>query len=251
MLDTILTYDATGGGTQAVVAPTSLTIKGGSNQKAYLVGHFLDGISVNDCTLTVATNSNFEPGGVSLEPTTSGIATSGGPPARFWPHKMEVLGGDTVTLVSTSGANPTHCGIYVEYPWMKDGDKAMPYAPRSIAEAEGHYMTRATTAGGTNCAAGTFVQGATNLTGWLQGRTYSPIGATISAAFTTTAFLGMRKLGASNMFVWPCPLTDVAQAWNQVPFPKGTFEVRQGDQVEVWWSSATAEQPTANTRWVH
>lgn len=250
-MDTILTYDAANGGVQAVVPPTSLTIKGSSDQKAFLVGHFLDGISVNDCTLTCSTNPDFEAAGFSFEPTTSGIATSGGPPVRFWPHKIEMKGGDVLVLTSTSGANPTHAGIFVDYPWMKDGDASRPYLPRQVAESNGRYVTKATVAGGTNCAAGTFVQGATPITGFMQGRRYSPVAATISGAFTTTAFLGLRKLGSNNLFVWPCPLTDVAQAWNQVPFPKGTFEVGQGDTVELLWSSASAEQPTANTRWVY
>lgn len=248
MLDTILTYDATGGGVQAVVPPTSLTIKGGANQQAYLVGHFLDGISVNECTLTCATNPDWEAAGFSLKPTTQGIATSGGPPADFWRHKVPVRGGDVMVLTSTSGANPTHAGLYVDYPWMQ-GPK---YQARHTAESDGHYVLKTTAAGGTNCAAGTLVRGATNLTGWMQGRQYYLESATISAAFTTTAFLGLRKLGSNNLFIWPCPLTDVAQAFQPMSIPKGALDtVQQGDQVEVYWSSVTAEQPTANTNWVY
>ena len=47
-LDTILFYDATGGGVATVVAPTSFTIKGSSAEQARLVGYWLDGISAEE-----------------------------------------------------------------------------------------------------------------------------------------------------------------------------------------------------------
>lgn len=245
VLDTILTYDAANGGVQLVVPPTSLTIKGPSSQTAYLVGHFLDGISVNDCAVTCATNPDWEAAGVTLLPTSTGTAIIGNMPFKLWDHKIPVRGGDVLVLTSTSGANPTHCGLFVEYP----GEPG--YGPRNIAESVGHYRTYATAAGGTNCAAGTLVQGATNITGFQQGKTYTPLYASMSGAFTTTGFLGIRKLGANYMFITPVPLTDVAQAWEPKSFPKGLFTATQGDAIEVWWSSVTAEQPTANVTFVY
>lgn len=242
VLDTILTYDAANGGVQTVVSPTSLTIKGPSTQKAYLVAYALDGISVNDVIVTCATNPDWEPAGIQLKPTTAGIATSGGPPIAALPTKVEVKGGDVLVFTSTSGANPTHALMYVDYP---------PYTWKGLRDManipEGHLVYKATAAGGTNCAAGTLVQGATNVSGFMQGRSYNVVAATISGAFTTTAFLGMRKLGSSYMLIIPCPLTDVAQAWQPFYLPPGVMDsFGQGDQMEIFWSSVTAEQPTGN-----
>lgn len=240
VLDTILTYDATGGGTQAVVPPTSLTIKGPSTQEAFIVGYFCDGISVNDITITCATNPDWEPAGFTLPATSDGTAIGAGDSWRPLPHKIGVRGGDVLVIVSTSGANPCYAGLYIEYP----GDPA--YAVRPAQEGKAHYVTKASVAGGTNCAAGTIVQGATNLTGFMQGRTYTPVMVKANAAFTTTAFLGIRKLGAPFLFIVPIPLTDVAADFKNLVLPKGIMTVTQGDQVEVFWSSATAEQPTAD-----
>lgn len=245
VLDTILTYDAANGGVQTVVPPCSLTIKGPSSQTAYIVGYFLDGISVNDCAVTCATNPDWEAAGVTFLPTSTGTAIIGNQPFKWLDHKIPVRGGDVLTCTSTSGANPTHFGLYIEYPGGES------YGHRALGGATGHLRTYALVAGGTNCAAGTLVQSATNTTGFQQGKTYTPLYASISGAFTTTAFLGIRKLGSNYMFITPVPLTDVAQAWAPMNFPKGLFTCTQGDSVEVWWSSVTAEQPTGNLTFVY
>lgn len=242
MIDSILTYDATGGGTQLVVPPCSLTVKGPSSQVAYLVGYAMDGISVNDAIVTCTTNKDWDPAGIHLKPTTAGIATSGGPPISWLPVKVPVKGGDVFTIVSTSGANPTHVILYVDYPpYGFQGARDMSKPPVA------NLTYKATVAGGTNCAAGTFVMGATPLRTFIGGRRFNVIGATISGAFTTTAFLGLRKSGSSYMMIIPCPLTDVAQAWQPFWLPPGVMEsIQQGDEIEVWWSSVSAEQPTGN-----
>lgn len=236
-MDTILTYDATGGGVQAVVPPTSLTIKA----DGHLVGYFLDGISVNDCVVTNANNPNWEAAGMTFAPTSDGTAVGAGDMIRWLTHKVPVKKGDVLVCTSTSGANPTHFGLYVEYP----GGGA--FKPRGELEGQAYLTFKATAAGGTNCAAGTIVQGATNVTGFGQGRTYTPVQVKANAAFTTTAFLGLRKLGGSNvLFIMPVGLTDVANDTKRTYIPHGIFTVTQGDSIEIFWSSATAEQPTAD-----
>lgn len=247
VLDTILGYDATGGGTLAVIPPTSLTIKGSSNQKANLVGYFYDGISAEDLTVTCATNPDWDAAGFRVHATTDGTAIGSGDQFRYFPKKIPVRGGDVLSLVGTSGANPVHAGIYVDYPWMQ-GPK-FEKRPWEGESDEAYETYKSIAAGGTNCAAGTIVQGATNVTGFLQGRTYTPVGIEANGAFTTTALIGIRKLGGLNtLFVAPIGLTDVANDWNYHPLPKGIFTVTQGDQIEPFFSSVTAEQPTANLR---
>lgn len=247
-VDTIVGYDATGGGTLAVISPTSLTIKGSSQKDRYLLGYWYDGISANDLTITCTTNPEWEAAGITLPPTSDGTATSAGLQYRLFGHKIPVKGGDVMTLAATSGANPVMAGLFVEYPELEPT-----FQPRQVDQQEGvaHYVSKSTTAGGTNCAAGTFVQGATNITGFMEGRTYTPLIVNANAAFTTTAVLGMRKLGGNSLFAVPIPLTDVAADWMIKPLPKGLFTVSKGDAIEVFWSSVTAEQPTANVTFVY
>lgn len=235
-IDTILAYAATGGGVMAVVSPTSLTIK----SDGHIVGYFYDGISAESVAITNANNPSWEAAGVTLPATSDGTAVGAGDPFRWLPHKIPVKKGDVLVLTSTSGANPVHCGIYVEY------SGGLGFSIRPTQEGAAYYVTKATAAGGTNCAAGTIVQGATNVTGFGQGRTYTPVQVKANAAFTTTAFLGLRKLGGDNyLFIVPIGLTDVADDMKAAVLPKGLFTVTQGDAIEVFWSSATAEQPTA------
>lgn len=243
-VDTILTYDATGGGTQAVVTPTSLTIK----DNGYIVGYFADGISCEDITITNTNNPLWEAAGFKLPATSDGTAVGAGDMSRWLPHKIPVKKADVLTVVSTSGANPVHAGIHVEYPTSK----GYQFAIRPDQEGNAYYTTKSTTAAGTNCAAGTIVQGATNITGFGQGRTYTPVMVKANAAFTTTAFLGMRKLGGDNyIYITPVGLTDVANDTKMTKLPKGLFTVTQGDAIEVFWSSVTAEQPTADVTFAY
>lgn len=236
-IDTILTYDATGGGTQAVVPPTSLTIK----HDGYLVGYFADGISLNDIVITNTNNPAWEAAGFKLPATSDGTAVGAGDAMRWFPHKIPVKKADVMTVVSTSGANPVHAGLYVEYPGGSG------FGLRKELEGAAFYTTKTTTAAGTNCAAGTIVQGATNVTGFNQAKTYTPVMVKANAAFTTTAFLGLRKLGGANyLFITPIGLTDVANDMKPAVLPKGLFTVQHGDEIEVHWSSVTAEQPTAD-----
>ncbi len=245
-LDTIFTYDASGGGTQTIVAPTSYTIKGKGD--AEIIGYFADGISLNDITVTCTTNTDWEPDGFNLPATSDGTAIGAGDIWKPLPHKIPVVGGDVLSIASTSGANPVHAGLFVNYP---DKEPAYSLRPRQEESELGHYITKATTAGGTNCAAGTLVRGATALTGFMQNRVYTPCMVKANAAFTTTAFLGLRLSGSSNMVIVPIPLTDVAADFKNEVLPKGMFTAMQGDSVEVWWSSATAEQPTADVTFVY
>jgi hypothetical protein len=241
-IDTILAYDATGGGVLAVVPPTSLTIKA----DGHLVGWFYDGISAEDVTITNANNPNWEAAGFSCHPTSTGAAILPGYNMVTFEHKIPVKKGDVLVLTSTAGANPVYFGLYVEYPG------GLAFSMRPEQEGMAYHVTKTTTAGGTNCAAGTLVQGATNITGFGQGRTYTPIRVAAAAAFTTTAFLGMRKLGGANyLFIVPIPLTDVAAAWHKYKLPKGLFTVTQGDAIEIFWASVTGEQPTAKVTFAY
>lgn len=238
VLDSIVGYDATGGGVMTVVAPTSLTIKGGSTQKAYIVAYCVDGISAQRVIVTNPANPKWDATGLELYPTSDGTAVGAG--AQFQPlkHKVPVQGGDILVLTSVSGANPIHCVLYIDYP---------PYSFQLRSdnpEGEALYYTRTTAAGGTNCAAGTFVQGATNLTNFPE-RDLTPISVHANGNFTTTAFLGIRKLGTGYMTVWAVGLTDIANDWWTYGLPKGLFKVTKGDSIELFWCSVSAEQPTA------
>jgi len=236
-IDTILAYDATGGGVLAVVPPTSLTIK----KDGHIVGYFYDGTIAEDVVVTNANNPSWEAAGFKLQSTSDGTAIGAGDCIRWLTHKVPVKQGDTLVLTSTSGAAPVYCGIFVEY---KGG---LGFAPRGELEGQAYLVTKATTAGGTNCAAGTIVQGATNMTGFGQGRTYTPVQIKANAAFTTTAFLGIRKLGGDNyLFIMPVGLTDIANDMKRNLVPKGVMTVTQGDAIEVFWASVTAEEPTAD-----
>ena len=90
-LDTILGYDATGGGVLAAVAPTSLTIKGRSDQEAHLVGYFYDGISAEDLTVTCATNPAWDAAGFRVHATTDGTAIGSGDQFRYFPFDLGFL----------------------------------------------------------------------------------------------------------------------------------------------------------------
>ena len=237
MIDTILAYDATGGGVMAVVPPCSLTIK----MDGKIVGYFYDGISAEDVTITNASNPAWDAAGIRLPATSDGTAVGAGDPFRWLTHKIPVKKGDVLVLTSTSGANPVHCGLYIEYPG------GLGFSLRKELEGDAYLTFRTTVAGGTNCAAGTIVQGATNVTNFGQGRTYTPVEVKAAGAFTTTAFLGIRKLGGENvLFIVPVGLTDVANDMKRALLPKGIFTVTQGDAIELFWSSVTAEQPTAS-----
>ena len=241
MLDSIVGYDATGGGVLAVVAPTSLTIKGDNSQVAYIVGYAYDGISAEEVTITNAQNRDWPAGGVSLPATSDGTAVGAGMPWLPLDVQIPVRGGDVLVLTSTSGANPVHLVLYLDYP---------PYSFQlrdPLAPIKGYCWTRITAAGGTNCAAGTTVQGATNLTAF-GDYVWTPVAINAAAAFTTTAFLAVRKLGGpSNLVFWPIGLTDVANDMRGYILPKGLgLTFTKGDAMEIFWISATAEQPTAN-----
>jgi hypothetical protein len=245
MLDTILLYDATGGGAMTAISPSSLTIKGPSNQKAYLIGYWLDGISVNRLTITCTTNKNFEAAGFVLPPTTDGTAITCGKQFELLPHKMELNGGDVLVATLEAGANPGHAGLFIEYPGEPN------YGIRPVQDGEANYVTKPTTATGTNCTAGAITWGTTMLTGWVQGRAYTPLKVAANAAFTTTPIVCLRKLGSNFMLALPVALTDVAQDWIYPALPKGWFVVQSGDSVEVGMSSATAEQPTADVTFAY
>ena len=240
MIDTILAHDPTGGGVMAVVPGSSFTIK----EHGFLVGYFYDGISAEEVTITNPQNPKWDPAGFTLVPTSTGTEVIAGTPYKPMPKRVPVRKGDVLVFTATSGANPIHLGVYVEYPGGKFGS----FKLRPDQDMEpGLLVTRATVAGGTNCAIGTIVQGATNLEDFPQGRLLTPVSVASNATFTTTAFLGLRKYGGDNvMFVMPIPLDDVAAAWRDNKLPLGLFTVTQGDAIELFWMSATAEQPTAD-----
>lgn len=233
-IDTILGYDATGGGVMTVVAPTSLTIK----DDGYLFGYFLDGISAQRVIVTNPANTKWDATGLVLYPTSDGTAVGAGVQWQLLKHKVPVKQGDVLILTSVSGANPIHCGLYVDYPPFS-------FKLRADEPSEMAYgYTRTTVAGGTNCAAGTIVQGATNLANF-PDRILTPVKIHANAAFTTTAMLGIRKLGTGTIFIVPIGLTDVANDWWSPELPLGLFTVTQGSSIELFWCSVTAEQPTA------
>lgn len=244
MLDSIVGYDATGGGVMTVVNTTSLTIKGDQAQTAYIVAYAVDGISAQRVIVTNTQNPAWDATGLVLYPTNDGTAVGAGVQFQVLKHKIPVKGGDVLTLTSVSGANVIHCVLYIDYP---------PYTfqlrPDQATE-EGLYYTRTTVAGGTNCAAGTSVQGATNLTAF-PNRVLTPVSVHANAAFTTTAFLGLRKLGTGYITYWMIGLTDIANDHWTYSLPKGLFTVTKGDSIELFWISATAEQPTAQIDFVY
>jgi len=233
MIDTILGYAATGGGVMTVVAPTSLTIKA----DGYLFGYFIDGISASRVIVTNPQNLDWNPTGLVLYPTTDGTAVGAGVQWQPLKHKVPVKEGDILVLTSVSGANPIHCGLHVDY--APFSFKLRPDEPTEMA----HSYTRTTVAAAANCAAGTTVQGP-NLTAF-PNKILTPVKIHANAAFTTTAMLGIRKLGTGTMFIVPIGLTDVANDWWSYELPLGLFTVTQGSSIELFWCSVTAEKPTA------
>jgi hypothetical protein len=243
-LDSIVGWDATGGGVLTVVNSTSLTVKGGADQIAYIVGYSLDGISVRRVTVTNAANPSWDATGLVLYPTTDGTAVGAGAQWQPLKHKVPVRGGDVLVMTSLAGANPVTCILYLDYPPY--GFSVRPDSPTE----EGLYYSRTTVAGGTNCAAGTAVQGATSL-GNFPNRMLTPVSIHANAAFTTTAMLGIRKLGTGYLTYWNIGLTDIANDWWTFSLPKGLFTVTKGDSIELFWISDTAEQQTAQIDFVY
>jgi hypothetical protein len=241
MLDTILGYDATGGGVAAVVPPTSLTTKGAGT----IVGYFYDGISAEEVTITCPTDEDWPAAGFSLPATSDGTAVGAGLQWMPLDVQVPVKANKALVLTTTSGGNPVHVGVYVDYPGL--GGASAPFSIRQPGSAKGIPWTRSTVAGGTNCAAGTIVQGATNLTNF-GNHTWTPVAINANAAFTTTAFLGIRKLGGANLLpIFPVGLTDVANDMRGYGLPHGIGQTYTGnDAMEIFWSSVTGEQPTAN-----
>ena len=240
MLDTIMGYDAANGGVLAVVTPTSnLTFK--DNGK--IVGYFYDGISAEEVTLTVPTDDDWPAAGVSLPATSDGTAVGAGMPWRPLQFQLPVKKDKAVVMTATSGNNPVWGGLLVDYP-----SKGEPFGLRDpLQPATAYLWTRTTVAGGTNCAAGTTVQGATGLTAWGDYE-WQPVAVEAAAARTTTVFVGFRKFGGPNFIpFFPIGLTDVANDMRGYGIPKGVGQTYTGnDTMELFLGSDTAEQPTAN-----
>lgn len=233
-IDTVVGYDATGGGVLAAVPPTSFTIK----ENGYIVGYWYDGISAEEVTITNAGNSDWPAAGFSLPATSDGTAVGAGKPWMPLRHRIPVKKADVLTLTATSGANPVHAGLFIDY-----GGFAVP----SPLEGQGYLWTRSTTALGTNCSAGTFV-GPTatgNMTAW-GDRTWELVAVDADGAFTTTAIVGLRKQGGPNLlYAQPVGLTDVANDVRGYGVPRGLGWTLSGNDVlEVLALSVTAEQPT-------
>lgn len=244
VLETIVGYDAANGGVcLAIAGMPSLTVKGSSSEKAYIVGYWLDGISVQRAVVTNPQNSKWDPTGLILYPTSDGTAVGAGKMWRSLKHKIPVMGGDVLVITGVSGNNPMYAAVLVDYP---------PYTFRMRPEGpseEGIMYSRTTVAGGTNCAAGTAVAGATDLGAFIE-KTLTPVSIHAGAAFTTTAFLGIRKAGDGHITIWPIGLTDVANDWDDFELPYGLFTITKGDNINIWWISETAEQPTARIDFV-
>lgn len=246
-LDTILFYDATGGGTATVVAPTSFTIKGPSSQDAWIVGYFYDGISAEEVTVKCGNDTRWHPDGFSLPATTDGTAVgNAGFPGGIQPlpFKVPVRGGDLLSFTCTSGANPVFGGLLVEYPG------GVPFGWRSHLEGIGGLYTRTTSASGTNLTAATVQEGLVKLDGFDE-RVYTPVSVQVAAAYTTTPIIGIRKLGSGDYLFVPLPLTDVAQSWGMIMLPRGIGTFTAGDTMQIAWLSSTAEQPTAKITFSH
>ena len=236
VLETILGYDLTGGGVMTAPGP-SFTIKGPNTQRAYIRGYYLDGISGHMVVVTNPNNTDWESGFI-LTQTINGLATSTPKVIHWFNSAIPVQGGDVLVLTSTSGGNPHHCGLYVDYP---------PYTfkvPSPASLGEQYRLTRLTAAAAA-LTAGVVQTGLTTLTGWGKRR-YTPHAVQAVGALTTNPFIGLNKLGEAYKTFWPLPLTDVAQCWHPYELPDGLFEIRAGDTVEVSWLSDTAESPTAN-----
>lgn len=246
VLASLVASDATGGGVGA--APTgcpALTVPGPFGKDAMFVGYSLGGVSVNESTLTVATDERWPAAGFSLRPTDDGTAVGRGKSVHWFKNPTPIKCGATLTPTISSGAN---------YAWqIMHFDVPVPgpafARPALDSGKEPMYKwTRTTGASGTNLTANTLQTGLVTLT---QFTDFDWIidDITVAAAFTTNPIIGLKSEGADSSpyrIFMPLPLTDVAQDWDPIPFPGNQIKIGLGTTLDVAWVGETAEQPTAN-----
>lgn len=243
VMASIVASDATGGGVLA--APTncpSLVVPGDFGKDALIVGHTLDGVSVNECTLTCAGDDRWPTNGFSLRPTSDGTAVGSGKPLEWWDNPVPVKCGQTITFTGTSGANYMWCILYFDIP---------PYTfKKPMGEMKGpvYKWTRVTTASGTNLTANTLQTGLVTHTNF-GDHDYFIDDITVAAAFTTNPIIGLKSETEGSTpytLFFMLPLTDVAQDWEKLRIPPEAIRIKQGTTLAISWLGETAEQPTAN-----
>lgn len=235
--------DATGGG--ALAAPTgcpSLVVPGKLGEECLIVGHALDGVSVNECTITCAGEEGRWPTtGFSLRPTSDGSAIGGGKSVEWWDNPVPVKSGQTIAFAGTSGANYMWNILYLDVP---------PYnfkMPMPGPKAKAVKWTRSTAASGTNLTANTLQTGLVTLANF-GDYAWQIDDIHADAAFTTNPIIGLKldkKEATPYRLYFILPLTDVAQDWERLRFPGDQLPIGLGDVLDIGWLGETAEQPTA------
>jgi len=234
-------HDPTGGGTLAALTGwTSLNVPGVAGQDSHLVGYYLDGISVNECTITCAADDRWPTAGFSLKPTANGTATTRCKAVHWFDNPTPVRAGEAISFAGTSGANDMFCILYFDvapFNYVK---------PTDSAKAPVYKWSRTTAASGTNLTALTVQSGLVSLTAFGDHQ-YEIDDIAIAAAFTTNPIIGLKVDKPDWPYtVWfPLPLTDVAQMWDKLQVPPGMLKIVKGDTLNVSWLGETAEQPTA------
>lgn len=244
VLAALVYSDATGGGVGA--APTncpSLTVPGDAGADSHLVGHTLDGVSVNECTITVPGDRRWESTGFSLRPTSDGTAIGRGKPVDWWDNPVPVKAGQTITPTITSGANYAWGILYFDVAPFNYQKPAL-----DALKAPVYKWTRATAASGTNLTANTWQTGLVTHTQFGE-HDYEIDDIVTSAAFTTNPIISLKSETRGSTpydLFFMLPLTDVANDWDKLRIPKGQIAIKQGTTLKIGWLGETAEQPTAN-----
>lgn len=241
----MVAYDATGGGVMTTtVGGAPLVVPGKPGSTSYIVAYALDGISVNEVTITCAQETEWDAAGFSLKPTGNGTATGRCRSIQTLNNPIPITAGRTLVLTGTSGANPMLLIVYITY----DGGSWKPRLSHNVG-APKRLLTRASAASGVNLTAYTIQTGLITLATW-PNKAYEPVEIAPDAAFTTTPIIGIRKLNEGDWFFVMLPLTDVAQLWDPIMLPYGVLDgpsgplIHSNDTLEIAWLSATAEQPT-------
>lgn len=241
----VIGSDATGGGTLA--APTgapALTVPGIQGQDSLLVGYALDGVSVNECTISVPGDDRLPSAGFSLRPTSDGTAVGRGRSVKWLDNPMPMKAGNTINMAGTSGAN---------YMWLFLYFDVAPFSfvhpiKRKGAGAKAYKWSRTTTASGTNLTANTVQSGLANLFMRDFGNhEYEIDDIAPAAAYTTNPIIGLKVDDPRTPYwiYFMLPLTDVADDWDAIEVPPGMLTVKGGQTLQLAWLGETAEQPTA------
>ena len=158
VLACVLSHDPTGGCTlAALTGATSLSVPGKAGHDSMLIGYALDGISVNECTITCPADERFPTAGMSLRPTGNGTATARCKSVEWLDNPIPMRAGEAITHAGTSGANDMFSILYFDvepFNYVK---------PNDSLGGPAYFWTRATAASGTNLTALTVQTGLVTL----------------------------------------------------------------------------------------